>query len=225
MKKKILVVILALTLMISVAGCGAKKVKEISMTEKPDKIVALKADYEEDILEMFELTLDEMSSFQIDGDKAYMNGIISKDTIRQIKVLVTDYPDVKTIVMQKVPGSIDDESNLIASKLVRKAGLNTELAKDGVIESGGTDFFCAGVERQVLEGGKIGIHSWADEEVQDASLLPKDDKAHKPYIEYYKEMELPDPEGLYFLTITAAKANGMYFMTNEEIKKYGLTNK
>lgn len=173
-------------------------------------------------IEEMGITREEMSSFTIDGDKAYMNGDISSDTVRQVKKLIETYPDVKTIVMEYVGGSVDDESNLIASRLVREAGLNTYVAKNGFIASGGTDFFCAGVERTVEEGAQIGVHSWAGDDVSNAAELPKDDPSHQKYIDYYKEMAMPDPEGFYFFTINAAVADDMYYMTTEELKTYGL---
>lgn len=168
---------------------------------------------------------EEMSTFTIEGDRAFMSGVISSDTIRQVKKLIKDYPKVETIQMVNVEGSVDDESNLIASRLVRDAGLNIYLAKDGHIASGGTDFFCAGVERTVEEGAMIGVHSWAGDGVTNAALLPKSHEEHKKYIKYYREMEMPDPEGFYFFTINAAEADGMHYMSIDEMVQYGLIEK
>lgn len=170
------------------------------------------------------ITKDELSKFIIKGDKATMSGTINADTIRQVKKLISDYPAVKTIVMQNVDGSIDDESNLIASRLVRNAKLNTIVPKNGSIASGGTDFFIAGVTRKVEDGGKVGVHSWADSEVSDASKLSKDDQRHQPYIKYYKEMGLAKASDFYFFTINQAKADSMHEMTQEELRFYGLVN-
>lgn len=215
-------IILVLLLVFVFAGCSSQKDIDINKEVEENVISAQKADYEEDIYALYNLPLDIMSSFVIDNDKAYMNGIISKDTIRQVKELISNYPQVKTIVMQNVDGSIDDESNLIASRLVREAGLNTYVPADGSIASGGTDFFCAGVKRNIEDGAEIGVHSWGGDDIQNATSLPKDHEAHKPYIKYYEEMELPDPEGFYFFTIYAADAENIYNMTRDELIKYGL---
>lgn len=56
--------------------------------------------------------------------------------------------------MGTVDGSVDDESNLVAYKMVREAGLNTYLPSDGDIASGGVDFFIAGIERTVNSNNK-----------------------------------------------------------------------
>lgn len=165
---------------------------------------------------------EQTSRFIISGDKAVMTGVIWKGTIDEVKKLIREYPAVETIIMENVEGSIDDESNLIASRLVREAGLNTKVLKNGVIASGGTDFFIAGVKREVEEGGKVGVHSWSDESGTEASKLPTDDASHQSYINYYKDMGLPDPSGFYFFTINSADASSIYYMSQDELKKYGL---
>lgn len=170
------------------------------------------------------VTRKDMSSFTIDGDRAYMSGVISADTIRQVKKLIEEYPDVTTIEMVNVDGSIDDESNLVASRMVREAGLDIYISKDGHIASGGTDFFCAGVNRTVEEGAKIGVHSWAGDGVKNAALLAKDDPSHEKYITYYEEMSMPKPSEFYFFTINVAEADGMYYMSMDEINEYGLAS-
>lgn len=218
--KKIIVTILAICLCaVTFVGCKLGETANADKYDKENYIGA--ADISKEI-EEFGITREELSAFTIEGDIASMNGDISADTIRQVKKLIKDYPEVKTIKMIYVGGSIDDESNLIASKLVREAGLNTYVAKDGHIASGGTDFFCAGVKRKAEEGAKIGVHSWAGGDITNAALLPKDDENHKKYIDYYKEMSMPDPEGFYFFTINAAVANDMYYMSMDELVKFGL---
>lgn len=170
------------------------------------------------------VTREDMSAFTIDGESAYMSGYISSDTIRQVKKLIGDYPRVKTINMKDVGGSIDDISNLEASRLVRQAGLNTHLDKDGHVASGGTDFFCAGVKRTAEEGAKVGIHSWAGVGVDNAALLPEDHVEHQKYIDYYTEMGMGSAKAFYFYTINAATADDIYYMTTEELIEYELVN-
>ena len=100
--------------------------------------------------------------FEVDGTDAYMNGVIDFRTIAAVEALIEDHPEVIRIVLEDCPGSMDDESNLVASRLVREAGLNTHVGADGEIASGAVDFFVAGVERSAdVEGGAlIGVHSW-----------------------------------------------------------------
>lgn len=222
--RKFMVAILMMGLMATAfIGCSKGDVNPPDFYDKENYIGA--ADLGEEMKDMakeYGITRETMSSFTIDGQVAYMSGDISADTIRQVKKLIKDYPEVKTITMVEVGGSIDDVSNLEASRLVRKAGLNTHVAKDGFIASGGTDFFCAGVVRTAEEGAQVGVHSWAGDGVENAALLAKDHKEHDKYIKYYEEMKMPDPKGFYFFTINAAKADGMYYMTMDEMIQYGL---
>lgn len=221
--KKIWLILVLSSLALFLAACSQSDISsDPAMYDKENYIGA--ADIESYMTDEYGIVREEMSAFKIEGDKAYMNGYISADTIRQIKKLLKDYSEVKTIVMQDVSGSLDDVSNLEASRLVREAGLNTIVPVDGHVASGGTDFFCAGVVRTADEGAKVGVHSWAGDGVENAALLAKDHKDHKKYIDYYSEMSMPDPSGFYFFTINAAKADGMHYMSQEELLKYGLVS-
>ena len=86
-----------------------------------------------------------------------------------------------------------------------------------MIASGGTDFFLAGKHREVAEGAKIGVHSWAGG-TKAATDLPKRHKAHKKYLNYYNQVNIP--EDFYWYTLDAAPAESIHNMTEEEIMKY-----
>lgn len=223
MKKRLMGILLLFILAFACACSGGNDYVDADKYDKENYIGA--ADVPDYLADEIGVTREDMSSFTIVKDKAFMKGDISQDTIRQVKKLVKDYPDVKTIVMEYVGGSVDDVSNLEASRIIRNAGLNTLVASDGFIASGGTDFFCAGVIRTVEEGAQVGVHSWAGGNISNAALLPKDSEDHKKYIDYYKEMNMPDPEGFYFFTVNAADASDMYYMTMEELGQFGLTSK
>lgn len=162
----------------------------------------------------------EYAKFEVSGDTAIMTGVIYTGTPKDVEDLMKKYPNLNTIVMKDVPGSIDDIANLEASRLIRKYGLNTHVPSDGMIASGGTDFFCAGVKRTVEEGGEIGVHSWAGGDIEDASKLPRNHPEHKKYLDYYNEMNIL--EAFYWFTITAAPANDIYMMNKAEMEKYKL---
>ncbi|MFT5205465.1 MAG: Ca2+-binding EF-hand superfamily protein [Phycisphaerales bacterium] len=79
--------------------------------------------------------LDASASFDISGDTALMRGTIDESTPFRVMELVYYHPEVKTIVMTDVRGSVDDDSSLRASRIVRSHGLNTHVPSDGEIES------------------------------------------------------------------------------------------
>lgn len=162
------------------------------------------------------------ATFEIDGDTASMIGIIDSTTPRVVKTLIANHPELKTIMMAYVPGSSDDESNLRASKMIHAAGLATAVAADGVIASGGVDFFLAGTKRTIAEGALIGVHSWADSEGTIAAELPRDNINHQPYLEFYRDMGID--EEFYWFTLNAAPADSVHWMNRAEIERFGMVN-
>lgn len=160
------------------------------------------------------------AKFEVNGDTIIMTGVINTRTPKDVKDLIKKHPNLNTIIMKDVPGSIDDIANLETGRLIRKYGLNTHVPRNGIIASGGTDLFCAGVNRTIEEGAKIGVHSWSGNGIEDATILSKRNSEHQKYIEYYKEMGIP--EDFYWFTINAAPASDIYMMNREEMKKYKL---
>jgi hypothetical protein len=162
----------------------------------------------------------ETTEFRVEETNLYMNGEINSKTPDQLRKVISENPQVETIVMLEVPGSLDDESNIPMARWVREKGLNTYLTKDTMVASGGTDLFLAGNKRTMEDGAKVGVHSWDDPLGKEAKDIPKNHPDHKEYIEYTKEMLGKDD--FYWYTIYAAPANDIYWMKNEEILKYNM---
>ena len=171
--------------------------------------------------ELFALLEEELrqATFIVEGPRALMDGVIGPSTPGRVLELLLEHPEVDTIVMRNVPGSIDDASNLRAARYVRRHGLGTLLPADGEIASGGTDCFLGGVQRKALPGARIGIHSWSgyDEEGAD---LPRDHPEHAKYLEFYREMGIP--AAFYWRTLDAAPADDIHWMTRDEIERFGI---
>lgn len=163
--------------------------------------------------------LDASVSFEIEGDKAIMRGTIGVSTPYRVMELVFFHPEVKTIVMTDVPGSVDDDSSLRASRMVRAHGLNTHVPSDGEVASGGTDFFQAGVQRTCGKGALFGVHSWSEFGAEGTDY-PRDSEEHKMYLDYCDEMGIP--QSFYWYTLEVAPATDIHYMSEEELAKYGL---
>ena len=161
--------------------------------------------------------LESAAAFEIDGDVATMAGTIDGTTPDRVAALVAEHPDVRSIVMRDVPGSVNDEANLEAARKVREAGLSTHLLADSVIASGGTDFFLAGAVRTIEPGARVGVHSWGGGE-EEALDLPRDHEAHRPYLDYYGDMGVP--ADFYWFTLEAAPADGIHWMTEAELEAF-----
>jgi len=157
------------------------------------------------------------------SDTLYMNGVIGADTLLMMQGLFNNYPQIKVLEMQNVPGSMDDEINLLASMEIRNRGINTHIPAGGMVASGGTDMFLAGVKRTIGTGAKIGVHSWDDGSGKAALDYPRDHQAHVIYLDYYNAIGITTD--FYWYTLEAAPAEGNHWMTAEEMVVYGvLTN-
>lgn len=156
------------------------------------------------------------ATFEIKGDTAHMEGVITAALPAAVLRLLFEHPEVTTIEMQIVPGSLDDEANLRAALYIRRQGLGTRLNANSSIASGGTDFFLAGVTRSVEKGAKIGVHSWGGP--LTATEVPRDDPIHQGYLDYYEAVGIP--EAFYWFTLESAPAEDMHMMTEEEIDRY-----
>lgn len=174
-----------------------------------------------------EVVLDlpyEAATFEVEGEKASMYGVIDHTTPQVVQSLIDEHPEVTTIVMIDVPGSDDDPANLTAARLVRAHGFTTVVPSNGIIASGGVDFFIAGAERIVEPCAKLGVHSW-DEDGPDGRIIYgnevlRDDPSHTMFLDYYREMGVP--EEFYWFTLDAAPAARIHWMSDEEILVFGL---
>jgi len=169
---------------------------------------------------------DEVATFyfkdnQTVKDSLYMRGVIYRNTFNDISDVLNKNPEVKTLVMIDVPGSIDDEINLLASQEIRKRNINTYIPKDGMVASGGTDMFIAGVERNAHFTAKFGVHSWSDGE-KGGNQYPKDHPDHSLYLDYYAAMGVPS--NFYWYTLDAAPAEEIHWMTQSELFGYEVLN-
>ena len=166
----------------------------------------------------------EAAVFEIGGETAFMYGVIDHTTPGVVQALIEDHPEVTRIVMVDVPGSDNDPANLKASRLVREHGLTTVVPSNGVIASGGVDFFTAGRHRVVEPCGKLGVHSWDEDGPGGRIVLgndvPRDHESHAMFLDFYREMEIP--EDFYWFTLVVAPPQRIHWMSDEEIMHYGL---
>lgn len=159
------------------------------------------------------------TTFLADGPLLFMSGVITSDTLDQFEDVIADHPQMTTLVECIVPGSADDDTMIALSYQVREMGLRTHLTSQSQVASGGTDLFLAGVQRTMVAGADIGVHSWSDGE-NDAADFPRTSPEHDANRDYIADM-LGD-EAFYWFTIYAAAAADMHWMTGVEIADYGL---
>lgn len=163
------------------------------------------------------------SVYTVAGENAFLSGVLGTYTYNQILEINSDYPNVKTIVLGTIDGSVNDDINVETGRLIRMAGYRTHLKSDSDIASGGVDLFCSGKSRTREAGSIIGVHAWCCYEGQTADQLTQDSPGHDSQISYFKEM-LGNTNGpaFYFFTINAAPFDGIHEMTDTEISEYQL---
>jgi len=160
--------------------------------------------------------------FDVEGDLAVMSGTIGADFVHRVCDLTAENPGVVEIEMFDVPGSSTPGDETLEGGLVLRAqGLDTYLPGDGQVESGGVDFFLAGQERIVEDGGCLGVHSteidYGDGPVSAADL-PPDHPEHQPFLEYFDAIGIP--EDFYWFTLEAAPPAGIHYLTPEEMERF-----
>jgi len=153
-----------------------------------------------------------------------MNGVISSSSLKNFKNLEADFPNVNKINIKNCDGSEDDRINLQLSEKVHQKGINIHLMDNGLIASGGVDFFLAGIQRTKGANTMIGVHSWSDGNGTEATDFPVGHANHLPYINYYVSVGFTQQqaEDFYYFTINAAPANDIHYMTDAEIKQYNI---
>lgn len=161
------------------------------------------------------------STVEVKNNEIHINGELGTRTYHQLKTVIANHPTAKMVVLGQINGSLNDEVNMHTGRILREAGLSTKVLKDSDIASGGVDLFCAGKERIVEKGAKIGIHSWCCLDDLTAAEIPKDHPAHQYQVAYFtmclgKEIG-PD---FYFHTLAAAPFDGVHWMTDAEIQEW-----
>lgn len=162
------------------------------------------------------------SRFELEENIARLNGDLGSGTHAQVRYLIEHHPEIDTIVFEDVPGSVNDEVNVLTGRLIRGAGYTTVLGAGSVISSGGVDLFLAGKQRIVSEHARIGVHSWGDPsgEIEPAAL-PRDHPAHAHQVSYFSEI-MDNGVEFYFYTLEAADFEDIHWMTRDEIERWGI---
>ncbi len=159
----------------------------------------------------------------IDDNTVQMSGEINSLSLVNFNELIDSNPNVNLINMIEVSGSSDDEVNLQVSKKVHELNIAIHLMDNGLIASGGVDFFLAGVTRTKGINTQVGVHSWSDD-TNEATDFPQGNSVHQPYIEYYESVGFTpaNAAAFYYFTINAAPSTSIHWMTAAEIEQYGI---
>lgn len=161
--------------------------------------------------------------FRLLGDDAYMAGTLDSDAPFLVNELLERHPNLDTIVMVNVPGTIDSERSLKAALQIHEAEIETLVPTGGEIASGGVDFFAAGVPHRAEKGARIGVHAWAYyyfDLIPDSGAAShnRDDPLHQKYLDFYDQVDVD--KSFYVFTLRAAPPSGLHYMSEAEIDRY-----
>ncbi len=162
----------------------------------------------------------EKPTIEMKENKGYVNGILGKTFYRKLLVFTKEHPNIKNLVLENIPGSVNDEWNVKSCSLIHHNGMNTELLPHSIIASGGVDLFISGNKRTIAKGAKIGVHSWSDGK-KEGKDYPRDSDQHDVFIEMFDLIEMDT--SFYWYTLIAAPANDIHWMSDEEIERYKLS--
>jgi hypothetical protein len=159
------------------------------------------------------------------------DGDLGLNAFNKMVDITQNYPNIKTIVLKNIDGSVHDAINMQTGLLVRKAKLATfveDTEGDNTdIASGGVDLFTAGLKRDIEneESVKLGIHSWAEGKIEGRDF-PKEHKRHHDQLLYFSKMLGVDKGyDFYFHTLEVAEAEDMHIMTDDEINEFDILTK
>ena len=158
--------------------------------------------------------------FEAQGNTIIAKGTIDHTTLDAFLAVTKENPNADTLVLQYIGGSIDDDANVVFSRVVYEQGFDTVVPADGLIASGGTDLFLAGARRKLEPGACVGVHSWGGWNIV-ATEIPEDDPEHDRYLDYFEDIGVD--EAFYWYTLAAAPSEGMHWMSAAEADRFNLT--
>ncbi len=124
-------------------------------------------------------------------DTVEMTGTVDSYTPAVFLKMLNQYPGIRLIQMLDCDGSVDEEANLKLARMIRHAGISTNVPAHGSVRSGAVDLFLAGVSRTADPDAEFIVHSWMDENGLEAEDYPANDPVHAEYLDYYTEMGVP----------------------------------
>jgi len=159
--------------------------------------------------------------FKVEGDRAYGYGTSDKWSYGYVGRFMRKNPEVKTLVLKRMPGTVDGDDNMRIARKIRKKGLHTHLEADSFIASGAVDLFLAGSRRTMECGARIGVHSWTFGKVFHPEEMGVDIR-QQTHEKFLKDMGI-DPK-FYAFTRDAALPDQIHILTVDEINRFGLVS-
>ena len=162
--------------------------------------------------------------FEIDGQTASVYGGTDSTSYSVTKRFLDDNPQVRHLVLKRMPGTVDADTNLRIARMIRRRGLSTHLERRSYIASGAVDLFLSGTARTMDCGAKIGVHSWSYHSQNNIGVFsPKNlgsDRRQSVQEKFLRDMGI-DPR-FYAFTRDVADADEIYILLPKDVARFGL---
>lgn len=160
------------------------------------------------------------------GDVALLSGTMAGQATCKLRRLARTNPEIRTLVLEDIPGTVDLIDTQAATRFVRKQGWNTAVPAQGSIASGGVMLFLGGVSRDVSPGGQVGVHAWSQPGGGGRLFSSPDDipaNAERAFRQIYRALGI-DP-AFYDFQVEAAPAEEVHWMTRSEMERWGVVTR
>ncbi len=138
----------------------------------------------------------------LDDKRVALVGETDARTPGAFRAMIRAFPGLAQIDMVECPGTRDDRANMEVGRMIRAARLVTHVPPSGSVRSGAVELFLAGVERDISDGAEFAVHSWIDEYGREADDFSADAPENRQYVDYYREMGMPDDRARAFYAMT-----------------------
>lgn len=157
----------------------------------------------------------------VDDGHAAIVGETNGQSLAQFKAMMEAHPGIRVLELVDCPGTSDDAANLALGRLIRGAGLATDVPSGASVRSGGLELFLAGATRRAAPDAEFGVHAWKDQTGHQPGDYAADAPANLAYLDYYSDMGLSDEEakGLYALTNSVPNEQ-MLWLRTKDLKQF-----
>ena len=166
----------------------------------------------------------DMTIARVDQSRVKLDGTLGSASLRQLRGYLAANPQVQTLELGRMSGTIDVDATLDMARWVRRQQLDTALTAQSWIASGAVDLFVSGVDRSMTCGALVGVHAWAyTRGVDGTDIENPNDYRHRAQISFLNDMGL-DGDSFYWFKMRAAPPEDMHYMSVDEINRFRLTS-
>jgi hypothetical protein len=155
----------------------------------------------------------------LDAQTAAIVDVTDEGSPAQFRAMLRAFPHLNTLRFLECPGTYDDRANLAVGRMIRAAGLTTEVPAGGSVRSGGVELVLAGVRQAIDDRAEFAVHAWLDEDGREAGDYDSASPEHRKYLAYYREMGLADADAFYAMTNSVAFDDALW-LTGAEMRRW-----